>query len=219
MKSTAKDALDELLVHVHGDGEVPEAWVAAHAPDGSLEALWTRCEHVGLLMNVAALALDHPTLVRAACACARLVVKHLPVERQQEADAALDAAERWARGEVDLDELAAAAEAVEHTYANAEPLVPLLATAAAAVDAAVSTAATAAGLDTRWYDTRQTTEAAGHAVLCAAGALDWADPNGGEGKSDIELCPLLAAVLREHLPCPTLDQVRRGFEEMLERDL
>jgi hypothetical protein len=77
-----------------------------------------------------------------------------------------DTAERWARGEAGLDELAAAANATDHTYANVEPLVPLVSCATWAVDAAVATAA--AGHETRWYDTRQGKEAANHAASFAA---------------------------------------------------
>lgn len=213
--------LEELLVHVHCNDEVPDAWVAAHAAEGSLEALWARCDHVGVLMDLAALTVDPPTLARAACACARMVVKHLPPERQPEADSALDIAERWARGEAELDELAAAADATDHTYANAEPLVPLISCAACAVDAALATAATTAGHETRRYDTRQCKEAAGHAASFAAAAMDWADPSGSHARSEpvdatvaSDLCPALAVVLRAHLPCPTLDDVRRGLEEL-----
>jgi hypothetical protein len=217
--------LEELLAHVHCYEEVPEAWIAANAPDGSLEALWVECNHVGVLMNLAALTVDRRTLVGAACACARMVVKHLPPERRAQADAALDTVERWARREAELDEVAAAADATDHTYANAESIAPLVSCAACAVDAAVSAAATVAGHDTRWYDARQSTEAAGHAAGFAAAALDWADPDGSHAKEKLvdaqiasDWCPSLAAVLRAHLPCPTIDQVRRGLEEMVERD-
>jgi hypothetical protein len=212
--------LEELLGHLHGDGEVPDAWVAAHAPGGSLEAVWSDCDDVCALVDLAALTVDRPTLVRAACACARMVVKHLPPERQAEADAALETAERWARGEVDLEALADAADATDHTYANEEPSVPLVACAAAAVGAAVATAATAGGYETRWYDRRQGEEAANHAALCAAGALWWAAPNRDVGDAQVkpDRSPLVATVLRAHLPCPTLDELRRGLEEMLARE-
>ena len=214
--------LEELLVHVHCYDNVPLEWITAHAPAGSLEPVWSSCDHVRVLMDLAALTVDHRTLVRAACACARTVVVHLPPERQQQARAALEVAERWSRGDADLDELAAAAEATDHVYAsNADPVVPRVSSAACAVHAAVATAATAAGYETPWYDSRQVEEAASHAASFAAAAIQSADPDANREDSepqDAALCPSLAAIVRAQLTCPTLDQVRNGLEEMLKRN-
>lgn len=213
--------LEELLVHVHCDDEVPDAWIAKHAPDGSLATLWATCNHVRVLIDLAVLTADHLAVVRAACACARLVVKHLPAERRATSDAALETAERWTFGKADVEALGDAARATEHPYSN-EPIDPLVSTAASAVEAAVATAAIAAGRGTRWYDTRQGAEAANHAAISAAAAMRWADPNRSnesetpEETEPAEVCPPLAAVLRAHLPCPSLADVRRGLERLRE---
>ena len=126
------------------------------------------------------------------------------------------------RGEADLDELAAAADATDHVYAsNADQVVPRVSSAACAVHAAVPTAATAAGFETPWYDSRQVEEAANHAASFAAAAIQSADPDANREDSepqDAALCPSLAAIVRAQLTCPTLDQVRNGLEEMLKRN-
>lgn len=193
---------------------MPDAWISAYAPHGSLDALWSTCDDVGVMVDLAALCVDAQALARAACACARRVVEYLPPARSEAAHAALIVAERWARGDpsVDPDELALAAGTVDHTYANAEPVVPVLACAAASVDAAVSSAATAAGYDTPWYDVRGARTAAHHAALCAKEAIAAA----ANGRPDT--ASSIPDVLRSELPCPTLDGIGRGLAQMLAED-
>jgi hypothetical protein len=214
MGEAEQSPLEDLLRLVHGDETVPDASISAYAPHGSLDALWSTCDDVGVMVDLAALCVDAPILARAACACARRVVKYLPPARWDEAYAALVVAERWARGDasIDPDDLAVAATTVDHAYANAEPVVPVLACAAASVDAAVSSAATAAGYDTSWYDVREARTAAHHAALCAKEAIAAAT----KGRPDA--ASWIPDVLRAELPCPTLDGIRRGLAQMLAED-
>jgi hypothetical protein len=116
----------------------PEArdW-AATQPDPA--TAWATCERGDWMLWLAARLLPRERVVLAACDCAELAAPHWTPEMELACVWALDAARRWARGEADLEEVQAAADAAYAAYAAA-----YAANAAAAAYAANAAAAAAA---------------------------------------------------------------------------
>lgn len=85
---------------------LPDAWAACERPDWML---WLLARVVSYGSD------DHRALVRTACACARLVLPYVPVGETRPL-AAIEAAEEWADGHV---EIAAVRAAVSSAYAAA----------------------------------------------------------------------------------------------------
>jgi hypothetical protein len=106
---------------------------------GSLDAAWAACERGDWMLWLAGRLGGPPesgqrkTLVLCACACARLALPYVPTGETRPL-AAIETAERWARGEATLDEVRVARRAAAAYAASA---------AAAAADAAAADAAAA----------------------------------------------------------------------------
>ena len=96
---------------------------------------WMECRDARWMLHAAADVVDRPTLVLAACACARTVL-HLVSAGEDRPRVAIETAERWARGDATLGDVRRAAR---EAYA--------VAAAAAAADAAAAYAAYAADAD------------------------------------------------------------------------
>lgn len=131
--------LDEMLVALR-------ACVAARAwaKGKTLDEAWATCPRGDWMLWLAGRAgVERKTVVLAACACARLALKHVP-EGEARPLAAIETAEKWARGEegVTMEDVRkarrAAAYAADAAYADA---------AAAAAYAADATAAAAYAAD------------------------------------------------------------------------
>ena len=118
-----------------------DTYLAAPAPftlafwegdDADAAAMLRRCERV-----------DRRRLVRAACACARTVLHHIP-KREDRPRVAIETAERWARGEATRGEVRTARDAAWDAHYAAT-----VAAAAITYSDAAATAATAAYAATR----------------------------------------------------------------------
>jgi hypothetical protein len=97
---------------------------AESQPDA--ETAWRRCPRGDWLLWVAArLDIDRKLLVRAACACARTALSHVPAGEERPR-IAIETAEAWARGEATLDDVRRAAR-----YASNAAAAAYAATAAA----------------------------------------------------------------------------------------
>ena len=82
---------------------------AESQPDA--ETAWRRCPRGDWLLWVAArLDIDRKRLVRAACACARTALSHVPAGEERPR-IAIETAEAWARGEATLDDVRRAVQA------------------------------------------------------------------------------------------------------------
>lgn len=107
-------ALSEIW-HLRPDGELAR-WAETQP---SLATAWRNCERSDwLLWLLAKRPLDenaHRKLVLCACEIARTVIKHVP-EDDGRPLAAIDAAERWTRGEATLADVRAASEAAYDAY-------------------------------------------------------------------------------------------------------
>ena len=131
-----------------GDRDIKTAWAECERADWML---WY-AEHTGV---------DQKLIVLAACACARIALKHVPTGESRPLDA-IQAAEKWADDPTEINRAAAeaaawAAEAAARAAAGA---------AAGAAEAAAWAAAAAAGAEA-W--------AAAAATGAAAGAAAWSE--------------------------------------------
>lgn len=85
-------------------------WVES-SPDQSPEALWRTCHRGDWMLWYAGRAgVDRRTLVRAACACARLTLGYVR-DGEDRPLRAIEIAEAWARGEATRDQVSTAARA------------------------------------------------------------------------------------------------------------
>ena len=82
------------------------AWIGERAWDTA----WTECSDARWMLNAVAGIVERPTLVLAACACARTAL-HLVPDGELRPLRAIETAERWCRGEVTIDEVRDAAAA------------------------------------------------------------------------------------------------------------
>jgi hypothetical protein len=92
-------------------------WAAGRAV---AEDSWLACERGDWLLWIAArLGVDRRLVVLAACDCARLALPRIP-DGEHRPRLAIEAAERWARGEATIEEVRAAASAADAyaTYAT-----------------------------------------------------------------------------------------------------
>jgi len=124
------------------------AWARSLPSDTSPESAWSACECGDWLMwLLGALhrrgAITRQVLVLAACAAARTALPYLAGRPAEAASlAAIEAAERWCRGEATIDEVRAARDAAWAVRCEAWP--DAAAAAAAAAYAAAAAAAAAA---------------------------------------------------------------------------
>src|SRR5262249_892761 len=68
----------QLATALERDGDVPQAWLQAHAPNRNLSDLWNACNDAGLLLQLAAHTRAPADLVRLACDCARTAMELVP---------------------------------------------------------------------------------------------------------------------------------------------
>ena len=128
------------------------AWARSLPSDTSPESAWSACECGDWLMwLLGALhrrgAITRQVLVLAACAAARTALPYLAGRPAEAASfAAIEAAERWCRGEATIDEVRAARDAA---WAGRCEAWPAAAAAYAAADAAAYAAADAAAAAAR----------------------------------------------------------------------
>jgi hypothetical protein len=88
----------------------------------SPEVAWSTCQRGDRLLWVVARVGDFRAAVRAACACARLALHHVPAEECLTVSRrAIEAAEAWTRGETTREEVRAAYVAA---YAAADDAAP-----------------------------------------------------------------------------------------------
>jgi hypothetical protein len=124
------------------------AWAAGRA---ATEDSWLACERGDWLLWIAArLGVDRRLVVLAACDCARLSLHWIP-DGEHRPRLAVEAAERWARGEAEIEEVRAAAYAAA-CAADAAAAADACAYAAYAADAcayAADAACVAAAADAR----------------------------------------------------------------------
>ena len=131
--------MNALQNHLTTLGACPEAieWVGAYS---SLQDAWDACERADwLLWYAARRGVDRKLLVRAACACARTALLHIP-PGEDRPRIAIEMAERWASGApaATLKDLRAAADAAN---AAADAAYAYAYAAYAAADAAYAYAA------------------------------------------------------------------------------
>ena len=132
----------------------------------SFEAAWNSCERGDWLLWLAArIGVDRRVVVLAACDCAELAAPYWRDDSILACVWAIDAARRWARGEAELEEVRAAADAAAYAYADAAADA---AYAAYAADAAYA-AANAAYADAAAYAAAYAADAA-YAAYAAADA-------------------------------------------------
>ena len=127
------------LTKMRACGDAAE-WVAAQPDD---RTAWETCERGDWMLWLAArVGVSLEDVVLAACACARLALRHVP-EGEERPRIAIETAERWARGEATRAEVHAAAYAANAAYAAANAAYAA-AYAAYAAHAAAYAAANAA---------------------------------------------------------------------------
>ena len=139
MNTNNKDIdLDALLTRLGACHEARE-WAAGK----TLKQAWNECHRGDWLLWLAGrLDIDRKVLVRAACACARLALPHVPAGETRPLEA-LETTEAWTRGEATIEEVRAAAEAAR--AARAARAAADAATAAWAAEAAAAAWAAAWG--------------------------------------------------------------------------
>lgn len=193
------DPLSELLAHLERGGTVPLAWVVAHAPDGEPRRLWEGARDPALLLQLS-VAAERRRLVQASCACARTARPFAGIHREAAEDA-ITLAEAWTRG-VDV------ASSLGNVAARTQVLASHLAN-----EVARARAGGAQGAEAEAVAAACNAADAFHEPLAAAFA----------GSAALAACALmghdyeavrvrLAAIVRTHLPCPTLDQLRAAFQ-------
>ena len=135
--------------------------------DRDITTAWAECHRGDWMLWLAARVLDRPLLVRAACACAREALVHVP-DGEDRPRVAIDTAEAWVCGDVELQEFRAAAGAAAEAAAEAVYAVYVAESAADADNAAAYTAAAeAAVFAANTADAADAAKAA-NAAACAA---------------------------------------------------
>ncbi len=149
--------------------------------DQDSEAAWQDCQRGDWMLWIAAkLKVDQKRIVRAACACVRIMLYLVP-ERQARPRIAIETAERWCDGEATLAEMrsaARAAYAAHYDTSGATAEVSLAAACAADIGATADCAFIAAS---------STAEAAGY--VASARMKTFAE---------------CAEIVREHIPWAVL---------------
>jgi hypothetical protein len=176
-------ALFDLVSDLELDGAPSDAWVAEHAPDGRLDALWRGGEALWM-GKLASRASTRGEQVRAAIEIARRVSRHLPDDHR--AHRAIERAEAWLEDEsVDLGSIADDVWAVEVGGGGGV----IVSNAVRAAFDPVRIALGEAGLN--------------DSVLHAENAI-----RNGEGVERAVVQRELAEVVRRHVACPTLEALR-----------
>jgi hypothetical protein len=131
------------LLEKHGACRDARTWATGRTVS---EDSWFACDRGDWLIWIAArLGVDRRLVVLAACDCARLALPRIP-DGEHRPRLAIEAAERWARGEATIEEVRAAASAADAyaTYATYAACAAYAASAASAVASAASASAASA---------------------------------------------------------------------------
>jgi hypothetical protein len=169
-------------------GACPDAirWASRY---DTLDDAWRKCKRGDWMLWYASRAgADHVMIVRAACACARLALPHLP-DGEDRPRLAVETTEAWCDGRATLDEVRAARAAAGAAAWAARDAAWAAARAAGAAAWAAEYAAGAAA------------DAAGVAAWAAAGAAAWAaeaaDAAGAAESAALQHC---ADIVRGYFP-------------------
>ena len=188
-------------------GACPEAreWAAGYS---TLAEAWTACERADWLLWYAGRHddVDRRLLVRAACACARTALPHVP-PGEDRPRLAIELAEAWCNGRATIVEVRAAANAAAKAANAAAYAANAAAYAAAAyadayaayaaADAAAAYAAAAAA--NAAADAAYAAAYAATADAAAADAAYAAADADARSKAHLEMCVLVRALI----PCPS----------------
>ena len=158
-------------------------WAAGYS---TLAEAWTACDRADWLLWYAGRHddVDRRLLVRAACACARTALPHVP-PGEDRPRLAIELAEAWCNGRATIVEVRAAAYAADADAAYAANAAAYAAYAAyAAADAAADAA----------YAAYAAAAYAAYADAYSANAYAAA-----QGKAHLEMCVLVRALI----PCPS----------------
>jgi hypothetical protein len=168
---------------------------------------WRHCPRGDWMLWIAGRACgdDRRKLVLAACACARLALRHVP-KGEERPRKAIETAEAWARGEdgVTLDDVREA-YAADAAYANAAAAAYAADAAAYAAYAAANAAANAANAAAYAAYAADTTNAAAYAAYAtnAAAAANAANAaNAAAATARTRTLKKCADIVRKMLPCP-----------------
>lgn len=198
------DPFAELIARLERDGDVPLAWIVAHAPEGDLRAAWAACSDALRLVQVGARLGGAPAAVLAACAGARDALGRAGGAGGPEPAAlaaAIDASEAWARGACDRGVVDAAFDGVSSV--DASPPSPARCAAAPSPASAWQIGRVLALLV--YFAMDLSSGAATLDDYCDALVVD-------DAMSDaLDAATWAAPALRARLPCPTLDQLRAAF--------
>lgn len=187
------DPLSTLLGYLEQRTAPPVDWVNKHAPGSDLTALWTVTRNAYVMAQLVSPVLPAKTLVRAGCACVGRALMYLPLDELRPADA-VEAAEKWSRGSLAIEQLETAAAAARSAATAVFDSGGLAATyAAKAAEALKEVAVGQIGLE--------------RVVHHVANAVDEA----GVHTHDDALADL-AALLREYLLCPSLPELVAAFK-------
>ena len=200
-------------------GACPEAreWAEPYA---TLAEAWVACERADwLLWYAGKRGVDRRLLVRAACACARTALPHVP-PGEDRPRLAIELAEAWCNGRATIVEVRTAAYAAYAAYAAADAAdadADAAYAAYAAADAADAANAAYAAANAAYADAdaayaayadayaaaAYAADAAADADAAYAAAADAADADAAyadaRSKAHLEMCVLVRALI----PCPS----------------
>ena len=183
-------------------GACPEAreWAEPYA---TLAEAWTACERADwLLWYSGRRGVDRKILVRAACACARTALPHVP-PGEDRPRLAIELAEAWCNGRATIVEVRSAAYAAAKAANAAAYAANAAAYAAAAyADAYAAYAAADAAAAYAAAAAADAAAAAAYAATADAAAADAADADAdadARSKAHLEMCVLVRALI----PCPS----------------
>jgi hypothetical protein len=134
------------ILRKHGACYGAKDWAKAGDYGADLERAWNECPRGDYLLWIAAkIGVDRKLVVLAACACARLALRHVKPGEDRPLKA-IETAEAWTRGEATIEQVqqAAAYAAAAAAYAAADADAAAYAAAAAAYAAAAAAYAAAA---------------------------------------------------------------------------
>ncbi len=193
------DPLTELFAKLEHRHCLPEHWAEQH-PE-SFEGIWARSDDAEALIGLGGRVVDRRLLSRAACACAKWSLQFGSAGTAPRR--AIAVAEAWCQGD-----------------ANAADIWQVIADAEAEPDWAGQAAAAAAAVAVHDYPFEPACSAVRNAADVAAlhairekAALTYIrhdDPDWLAARAIAS--SQLAALVREYVPCPSLDQLREAFE-------
>lgn len=219
MSEATQRALFELQHHLKRDGRVPAEWLSAHAPDGDLERIWSECQVPLLLLRIGTAGAEHRALVRCACACAREALRMIPAGTSP-LPVGVDTAEAWCEGRATKADLDAAHRLDFESWHEETKLQPVVVEIKRAVRMAMAAAMSAMrAADAVGAGTKTQTRRLGSDVVEAArstervvAAVVYEDPDWQDHPCDEALADV-AAIVRTHVPCPTIEQLQETFAQ------